>query len=58
MSFEWHSREKHYALLTTRLEALTGLSFTGTHSSPSWTRGMTHLETEGKVHGVETDVPG
>lgn len=35
MSFEWHNRERHYALLKTRLEALTGLSFTGTHSSPS-----------------------
>lgn len=35
MSFEWHNREKHYALLKRRLEALTGLSFTGTHSSPS-----------------------
>lgn len=36
MSFAWHNREKHYALLKTRLAALTGLSFTGTSPSPSW----------------------
>lgn len=33
MLFEWHNREKHCALLKTRLEALRGLFFTGTNSA-------------------------
>lgn len=35
MSFERHNREKHCDLLKTRLETLTGRSFTGNHSSLS-----------------------